>query len=152
LPALHTPLAITGCKWGLASLLILPQSVLLGMTFPLMSGGFVRRFPERPGAALAALYFANSLGGAIGVLASGFVLIRHLGLPNTMAVAGLINLGLAGLVWRLAGGAPEPRAAAAVDRTPGEPHQAPYRLLLLVSLLTGTASFIYEIGWIRMLS
>ena len=65
LPALHTPSAITVCTWGLAALLILPQSVLFGMTFPLMSGGCVRRFPARPGAALAALYFANSLGGAI---------------------------------------------------------------------------------------
>lgn len=106
LPALHTPSAITVCKWGLASLLILPQSILLGMTFPLMSGGFGRHFPDRPGAALAALYFANSLGGAIGVLASGFVLIRLLGLPYTMAVAGVINIGLAGLVGGLARGAP----------------------------------------------
>src|SRR5262245_36165711 len=76
LPALHTPSAIILCKWWLASLLILPQSILLGMTFPLMSGGCVRRFPNHPGAALATLYFANSLGGAIGVVASGFVLIR----------------------------------------------------------------------------
>ena len=99
LPALPTPAAITGCKWGLASLLILPQSIPLGMTFPLMmSGGFVRRFPDRPGAALAALYFANSLGGGIGVLASGFVLIRLLGLPSTMTVAGIMYLGLAGLL------------------------------------------------------
>ena len=145
LPALQTPWAITACKWGLAALLILPQSILLGMTFPLMSGGCVRRFPTRPGAALAVLYCANSLGGAIGVLASGFVLIRLLGLPWTMAVAGHINLGLAG-------SAPEPRLAVAVQPAPTAPPQASSRLLLLVALLTGTASFIYEIGWIRMLS
>ena len=36
-PAAGLGLAQTVAKWGIASLLILPQSVLLGMTFPLMS-------------------------------------------------------------------------------------------------------------------
>ena len=70
-------------------------------------------YPERPGATLAALYFANSLGGAIGVLTSGFVRLRLLGLPYTRAVAGLMHLGLAG-------GTPAPRVVAAADRTSGE--------------------------------
>ena len=152
LPAFNSTFAIVSCKWGLASLLILPQSILLGMTFPLMSGGFIRRFPARPGAALAVLYFANSLGGAIGALASGFVLIRLLGLPGTMAVAGLLNIALAGLVWWLAQGGSEPMIAAVAEPTPQVVERAPYRLMLLIALLTGTASFMYEIGWIRMLS
>jgi len=42
------------------------------MTFPLMTGGIVRAWPERPGRSIALLYFANSLGAVIGVLASGF--------------------------------------------------------------------------------
>src|SRR5262245_54147875 len=52
-------------KWILGTALILPQSVLLGMTFPLMSGGLIRRDPATPGATLALLYFANSLGAGI---------------------------------------------------------------------------------------
>ena len=152
LPAMHAPTAISATKWGLAAVLILPQSVLLGMTFPLMAGGFVRRFPDRPGAALAVLYFANSLGGALGVLASGFLLIRLLGLPFTIVLAGLVNLILAGFVWWVAGLATEPRMEAAIEGAPEAPRPAFHRLLLLVALLTGTASFIYEIGWIRMLS
>ena len=55
-------------KWSLGALLILPQSILLGMTFPLMSGAAVRRFPNRSGETLAMLYFTNSLGAALGVL------------------------------------------------------------------------------------
>src|SRR6185503_13130618 len=54
----------TIAKWGLAALLILPQSILLGMTFPLMSAGVVRRIPQSAGRALSMLYFANSLGAA----------------------------------------------------------------------------------------
>ena len=73
IPALASPVAVTLSSGCLPALLILPQSVLLGMTFPLMAGGFIRAFPERPGASLAILYFCNSIGGAVGVLASGFV-------------------------------------------------------------------------------
>src|ERR1700686_3979747 len=81
IPALPTGLVIQAYKWSLASLLILPQSVLLGMTFPLISGGLIRRWPERAGETLSTLYFTNSLGGALGILVSGFVLIGIVGLP-----------------------------------------------------------------------
>ena len=77
IPALSGAFSIHAYKWSLAALLILPQSVLLGMTFPLISGGLIRRWPDQPGKTLATLYFTNSLGAAIGVLVSGFVLIER---------------------------------------------------------------------------
>src|SRR5512146_2758958 len=95
IPNLASPAIVAAYKWALSSLLILPQSILLGMTFPLMSAGIIRRHPRAPGEALALLYFTNSLGAAIGVLSSGFYLTDKLGLPGTMQVAGLVNLVLA---------------------------------------------------------
>jgi predicted membrane-bound spermidine synthase len=86
-------------KWGLAALLIVPQSILLGMTFPLLAAGMLRRYPQQSGSTIALLYFANSLGAAVGVLAGGFWLIRVAGLPGTILTAGLINLALALAVW-----------------------------------------------------
>jgi spermidine synthase len=150
LPALGGEASATLYKWALAGALILPQSVLLGMTFPLMSAGLIRRYPAAPGEALAMLYFTNSFGAAVGVLASGFVLIEALGLPGTVQLAGVLNLLLAAAVWALAGGG-EPAAEA---RAPAGDRRdaAPYRVFLLVALLTGAASFVFEIGWIRMLS
>jgi spermidine synthase len=148
LPALGGELPATLFKWTLAGLLILPQSVLLGMTFPLMSAGLIRRYPGSPGESLAMLYFTNSFGAAIGVLASGFVMIEQLGLPGTVRTAGALNLALAAAVWVLARGAEPPIAGAR-----GEPGaERPYRLFLAVAFLTGAASFVFEIGWIRMLS
>jgi predicted membrane-bound spermidine synthase len=143
---------VTAYKWTLSALLILPQSILLGMTFPLMSAGMIRLFPLQPGRTIALLYFTNSIGAAVGVLTSGFVLVRLVGLPGTLLIAGLINIGLAGAIWMLVRG-----RAIAVTREIDSvmPHPASpggYQLLLLASLITGTASFIYEIGWIRMLS
>jgi spermidine synthase len=154
LPALSAPTTIDLFKWGLASALVLPQSVLLGMTFPLMSAGLLRRHPQRPGEALALLYFTNSFGAAIGVLVSGFLLIDKLGLPGTIQFAGVLNLVLAAIVWLLAKG-PDPAPAALSKATSGSAVPGPeasLRLMLAVAFLTGMASFVYEIGWIRMLS
>jgi len=80
LPALGGEVPATLFKWTLAGLLILPQSILLGTTFPLMSAGLIRRYPLAPGESLAMLYFTNSFGAAVGVLASGFFMIEKLGL------------------------------------------------------------------------
>jgi predicted membrane-bound spermidine synthase len=145
--------AATALRWTTAALLILAPSTLLGATFPLMAGGFIRRFPDRPGSALATLYFANAAGGAVGVLASGYALIRLLGLPGTLIAAGLLNLLVAAVVWLgfSTGREPEPKpgdeAARAAPSLRGF-EQA----LLWVAGGAGLASFVYEIVWIRMLS
>ena len=139
-------------KWAIAALLVLPQSILLGTTFPLLSAGMLRAFPQRVGSTLAMLYFCNSIGAAVGVLVSGFVLIDAVGLPGTILTAGLINVVLALIVWVLVRA--RPLGAHPVERTP-EPLPVTahgYGLLLAVAMLTGVASFIYEVGWIRMLS
>src|SRR6185436_2401940 len=75
LPALGSDWGALACKLALSCALILPQSVLLGMTFPLMSAALVRAEPAAGGESLAMLYFTNSLGAAAGVLTSGFLLI-----------------------------------------------------------------------------
>ncbi|MBP2683444.1 MAG: Spermine synthase, partial [Deltaproteobacteria bacterium] len=154
LPRLAAPLWIASYKWTLAALLILPQSVLLGMTFPLMSAGILRLFPDRPGRTIGLLYFTNSIGAAAGVLASGFLLIRTVGLPGTIGIAGVINVALALTVWYLARGTVPHRSDATEASEIRSRHRgtAGYRLFLLASMVTGLASFIYEIGWIRMLS
>lgn len=152
MPALGTPATVVAFKWIAATLLILPQSVLLGMTFPLMSSGIIRLFPSQPGATVATLYFSNSIGAAIGVLASGFLLIGWIGLPGTIRVAGLMNLGLAVIVWALFRAQPTAASHAAEASTPTARAPGTWRLFLLVAALTGAASFIYEIVWIRMLN
>jgi spermidine synthase len=153
IPALGSPGAIHAFKWMLGAALILPQSLLLGMTFPLMTGGVLRVRPQRAGYVVAMLYFTNSLGAAIGVLVSGFYLIGWVGLPGALTGAAVINLAVAAAVMFLKPlarpGLPVPAPAA--RSIPAAP-VAQYRLLLVVAALTGASSFIYEIGWIRMLS
>jgi predicted membrane-bound spermidine synthase len=152
IPALPAGVAINIYKWSLGALLVLPQSVLLGMTFPLISGGIIRRWPERAGGTLATLYFTNSLGGALGVLVSGFVLIALVGLPGTILTAGLLNIALALAVWLLVRGQTEPPAAATAPVALRSVIDPVARWFAIAAVLTGAASFMYELGWIRMIS
>ena len=82
-----SPVLLVIVKWTIASLLILPQSVLLGTTFPLMSAGVLRLVRHQPGRALSLLYFANSLGASAGVLVAGFYLLAAAGLEGTLLAA-----------------------------------------------------------------
>ncbi len=152
IPMLGSPWTVNLFKWSLAAILILPQSILLGMTFPLMSAGLIRRYPQTPGASLAMLYFTNSLGAAIGVLVAGFVLLEQVGLPGTILTAGLINIGVGLVAWLFARGASEPSSRNSHRNSTRAKKPALWRILIAASFLTGAASFIYEIGWIRMLN
>ena len=160
-PALASPWAIELWKWMVAALMIFLPSILLGATFPLMAAGVIRASPRKPGGTIAALYFANSLGGTIAVLAGGFLLIAAFGLPGTSASAAGLNLTAALLAAAAARHTwSPPLRPAEVGDGPGggwreeipRQRRTIWRLLLATSALTAVASFIYEIGWIRMLS
>lgn len=160
MPGINSSGLVTTYKWFVSALMILPQSILLGMTFPLMSAGLIRRFPTTPGATMSMLYFTNSLGAAAGVLTSGFLFIAWFGLPGTIAIAGIINIALAFTVWILIKNHSEPppvhekdpaivKASSSKTDTNNE---SLYKLFLVVAFITGAASFIYEVSWIRMLN
>lgn len=155
IPALSEPWSVNLARWVIAAALILPQTILLGMTFPLMSGGLIRRFSGSDGHTLGGLYFTNSIGAAIGALVAVFVLLPWIGLPGAMKVAGVLNFVVAGLAWWLARD-PEPeRVAPKSTDTPVEQrliHSPLLRVVLFSTALSGAASFAYEIIWIRMLS
>lgn len=161
-PALGSGSLLTIAQWGLAALLILPQSILLGMTFPLMSAGVLRTLRStsaQSGSVLAMLYFTNSIGAAAGGLLAGFYLIELSGLPGTLYAAAALNILVAVIVIvveqvsvRRAAALPA-EAVDAGEPAPATPALARMeRALLWVAGGTAVASFIYEIAWIRMLS
>ena len=150
LPRLETSAELF--KWTLATLLILPQSILLGATFPLMSAGLARLWPDKKGSIVSMLYFSNSLGAAGGVLVSGFVLVPFVGLPGAGIAAGFVNFFVAAAVWILGHLFDNIAAPLSATRSVKTALSSAGRLLLLTAAVTGAASFIYEIVWIRMLS
>ncbi|AKC88132.1 spermine synthase [Pseudoxanthomonas suwonensis] len=163
LPALGDGMAGRAYPWLSAALLILPACLLLGATFPLLSAGWLRaaerdrnRGRGQDARVLGGLYFANSLGAAAGALGATFLLLPRLGMPGAMAVAGIANLAVAAAAWWLSqrhecASAP----AAAVAAWPEERVAARTgltRAVLWIALLSGACSFVYEIGWIRLLN
>jgi predicted membrane-bound spermidine synthase len=163
-PALAGGPLLVIVKWSLAGLLILPQAVLLGATFPLMSAGLIRRASRDgrsdTGRLISVLYFANSIGAAVGVLVAGFYLIGVAGLPGTLLAAAIINL-LVGLTvfgaLRLLHENDEPGTAGEPPQTmetmpPAAELPMLWRVLLVVAAGTALSSFVYEIAWVRMLA
>ncbi len=200
LPFLGNPVLISLYKWGSSALIILPQSMLLGATFPLMAGGILRRFPGLSGYKTSFIYFVNTLGASIGVLISGFYLVREWGLKGAIISGGMIDLfvGLSVLALCLNDRASyvdgnidndnaisdsintgintntdnintgltdtddiilddELNDISAINADSKAIFAVPdkredYYPLLFVACGTAVASFMYEIGWIRMLS
>lgn len=150
-PLLSPGLSLELARWFVAGLLILPQCVLLGMTFPLMSAGYIRWQPESSGRVLAGLYFSNSLGAAAGALCSTFVLLPAVGLPGTVLTAGIINILVAMLVWPLAK-REQPAAPVAQPATTRSTARSAPVFILVVAAVTGASSFVYEVSWVRMLA
>ena len=159
-PALGTGALIICAQFALGALLIFPQSVLLGATFPAMSAAIVRQDARRSGRTLATLYFTNSFGGAVGVLVGGFGLVGALGLSGSLGVAGALSIAAA-LVALVTAAVrrPAPALRGVEIVAPSAPTAAgsldvphPRVLLLGVAFGTAIASLMYEIAWTRMLT
>jgi predicted membrane-bound spermidine synthase len=165
LPALDSPALAHTYQWLSAALLILPQSILLGTTFPLMSAGYLRIAPADDSRILGGLYFSNSIGAAFGALAATFLLLPWVGMPGAMFSAGVLNLLVAAAAAAVSfyvreGGASSVSAPIAVPaRAPAPNPDAADRpgtplltAVLAASFITGATSFVYEVGWVRLLN
>jgi spermidine synthase len=135
-------------RYAVAILLIGCQCILLGMTFPLMSAGYLRFAPDSGGQVLASLYFSNSFGAALGALAATFLLLPSVGLPGTVMTGGLLSILVAFAIWPLARDASVPKA----EEHPAHGDAIAPIFILFAAALTGATSFVYEITWVRMLS
>lgn len=163
LPALEAESTIRLWQWGTAALMIAPQSVMLGMTFPLMSGGYLRVAPGQDGQILGGLYFTNSIGAAAGALVATFLLLPWIGMPGAIMLAGVINVLVGLLAWwvsrRAEAVGPAPDAAATIvpqDRVQDAADRKSLSrfstAILFIAIVSSASSFVYEIGWIRMLN
>jgi spermidine synthase len=88
-------------RFGLAALVLLAPTFLIGGTLPVMSQLLARHERSR-GGDLGALYAANTFGGVVGACMAGLVLIRWLGANNTVYLAAAIDWICAGFALALA--------------------------------------------------
>ena len=83
----------------LAALVLLPPTLLLGATVPL-AVEFLARAGSDVHAGFGRLYFANTLGGALGVALAPFVLVPALGVRGTLVAAAATSLFVGGVARR----------------------------------------------------
>lgn len=155
LPAIESDWLAHLYQWTSSAALIAPQCILLGMTFPLISAGYLRLAPGEDGRVLGGLYFTNSIGAAAGALVCTFLLLPAIGMPGAVLTAGVLNLAVGAVSWRL-GGIASSMTTSADAEDPALPASESNvrlpRLLLTAAFITGATSFVYEIGWVRLLN
>ena len=128
----------------LSALVLLPPTVAMGATLPVVARGVVDR-DEARGRWSAILYAANTLGAVLGAHLCGFWLIPELGLARAVLVAGAVNLLVAAWIWRAAGdlgAAPLPAEAPKPPAGTG-----PFLLFFGIS---GFVAIGYEIVWSKV--
>jgi spermidine synthase len=140
---------------AVAMALLAVPTLLMGASLP----AFVRAaVPSagRIGGGVGSLYALNTLGGATGAFAAGFILLPWLGMSVCLILGGFLNVLAAGIVWRRSvSELPAPPAPKKPARPAAAPATLSPRLLLLLSAvfcISGFTSLAYEVYWTRLLS
>lgn len=145
---------------GVVLVLMLPASILIGATFPLLGTVLVQQ-REMLGRDAGRLYGINTFGAVGGVLLVGFLLPPLLGNFNTYALALLINvtLGVVVLAWCRFNpdyyqGHVLKEQDSFVDDTQanGRTGVLPRQVLLAVAFGSGFGTIALEVLWTRMFS
>ncbi|NIQ96320.1 MAG: hypothetical protein GWN87_20575, partial [Desulfuromonadales bacterium] len=143
------PLWSHGLHLFFSAMLLVPPTVCMGGTFPLMCRFFARK---KSGGQIGRLYAFNTLGATAGAFSAGYLLIPVIGLSQTGYLAVILNVAIAVLFWRLAATS---NASTNVDvsrTTRPEQHLrvSEHRLWLIAIGLIGFFSLAYEILWTRV--
>lgn len=142
----------------LAMLCLLPPTILMGATLPLLVAFSTRHYHYFQ-KGLGRLYSINTFGAVFGVFTTGFLLLGSVGESSSLLIAVGLNLLAAAIVFRLdlglktaeiaPSGSANPRTEPAAP--PAYPRRARYcsRIAIFVSGFTAVA---YEVLWARYLS
>lgn len=120
----HGPTTFVLARIALSALVLLPPTIAMGATLPVVAGGLVER-SDHLGRWSAYLYAANTLGAVCGAYLCGFWMIPVLGLTQTVLVAAAVNLAVGALVWIGAGSHPAPNRTVALEEAASAPVPAP---------------------------
>ena len=134
---------------------LVPWCTCMGSTFPLLMAVIRQTARATSQRSFSYLYVANVLGALLGTLASAFVLIELLGFQGTLYVAGVLNLTLALLAFRMSRRtASFPSIEKSVSAQPARPklYGLPRGTVLVLLFTTGLVSMGMEVIWIRQLT
>ncbi len=149
--------AMSLVRLACAFVVLLPATVLMGATLPVLCRHFVRD-RESLASTVAKFYGANTLGAMLGCFAASFIVIAAVGVSATVVVAAALNFAAALGAWgvsRWAGTSEQdepaaPAADAPIARAIEYPHWRP-RWFVFIIAMTGFCGLAYEAFWTRLL-
>lgn len=135
--------------FAFAALLLLPPTICMGGTFPLMCRFFARK---KSGGQIGRLYALNTFGATAGAFLGGYLLIPSLGISATGYLAIAINLGIAAVsfVLSLKIGHADPLDVSRARRPEQSLLWTKHRSVLVAIGCIGLFSLAYEILWTRL--
>ena len=135
---------------------LLPPTLLMGMSLPLLTRGAVRD-AALAGRTIGLLYGINMLGAATGALLAPWLLIRHFGLPGATLAGAAANTLAGALALVLAQRDGQTAAATSAAAPPPPPSLAepagrhPLALWLGLYAASGFCALALEVLWFRLL-
>ena len=165
-------IVLMGVRLLVASIVILPPTMMMGATLPAVTRVFVEDVANL-GRRLSLLYALNTAGAVVGSILAAFFLIRAIGVHPTLWVAVATNVAAAVIALSLSPGRRSTRAIApGHDAPPGSSRGTPARSavskpamdqdampaaprderwILAAMAASGVASLSLEVVWTRML-
>ncbi len=160
----NSPTQLTVVRTLLTLVALFPPTFFMGGTLPLL-GQALADGRRRLGITTGSLYAVNTAGAALGALSVPFFWLPRLGATASYAACVAASILIGGLAWMLDRGprtsSPEPdrskpgkmaglRRTGSHDASAVHPATLPFRVLLILSALSGGLMFILEVTWSRM--
>jgi spermidine synthase len=149
-----SPTASIALRFGLAALVLIIPTTLMGGTLPVLTRAFTggERHALKP--ELGKLYGLNTLGAVAGTVVTGFYLIEHVGIRHSLWLTAALNVALGAAAVMLARRfppvssrpAPDPRA----ESVPVGPATLRRAALVLLAA-TAFTGLLNEIAWTRVI-
>jgi len=148
--------ASVALRFGLAGLVLLIPTTLMGGTLPVLTRAFTATDRGLLRISLGRLYGINTLGAVLGTALAGFVLIEHVGIRASLIATAAVNIAIGIIAIRLPdlGGSPEPGRQPGAPEEPSPAQAVPLllrRLALVLLAATAFVSLLDEIAWTRVL-
>lgn len=151
-----TPALLTANKFLLATIALLPPTILMGSTLPVLSQAVADR-PDTVARRLGWLYMFNILGAVVGALLAGIYLPIAIGVSRSVFVAAAINWAIGASALLLARLWPMSGQNDFLDKAKAGsesfiPWRRPAFLLIAVAAVSGFGSLALEVICVRILA
>ena len=149
------PLAFALIQFVLVGFFLLPPTICMGATLPLLAR-FASSTKGEAGQQIGRLYGANTIGAVCGVGLAGFFLLPTFGLSTTTWITAGGNVALCAMAMALNTGTGRIKGVIAPVSTAAKPEVTRQDggwawILPPLALLAGTATLVYEVSWFRVL-